>query len=163
MKTKLLFNLQKALFLVVLFSLPLSGMAQGKTDLSGEWKLNRSKSKLNAEFSMAPTRILLTQKANSLTSERTSVFQGETYTSTSTYTLDGKDSKNLGFMDTEIISQASWTDDGISLGINTTVPMQDGGNMTIHETYKMEGGSLIIENQFEGPWGESSETWVYDK
>ena len=163
MKTKTFLSLQKALISMILLSLSLFISAQGKTDFSGEWKLNRSKSKLNAEFSMAPTQVILTQKGNSLTSVRTSSFQGETYTQKATYTLDGQDSKNIGFGDSELVSQASWTDDGRSIVIKTTVPMMDGGTMTINETYGMDGGSLTIQNQFEGPWGESSETWVFDK
>ena len=163
MKKKFSLNFQKVLFSLALFSLPLIGMAQGKTDFSGTWKLNRSQSKLNAEFSMSPGQITINQKGNSLTSVRVSNFEGEEFTQTATYTLDGKDSKNTGFQDTEIISQASWASDGTTLQIKTTVPLPDGGNMTINETYKMDGSNLTIENQFEGPWGESSETWVYVK
>ena len=138
-------------------------MAQSKTDFSGEWKLNQSESKLSAEFSMAPVQMTITQEANSLTTVRISNFQGEEFTQTATYSLDGKDSKNPGFRDTERISQASWAADGKTLDIKTTMPMPDAGNMTINETYKMDGSNLTIENQMKGPWGDSAETWVYDK
>ena len=99
MKKKFTLNIQKSLFKLVLLSLPLIGMTQAKTDFSGTWKLNRSQSKLNAEFSMAPGQITITHKGNSLTSVRVSNFQGEEFTQTATYTLDGKESKNRGFMD----------------------------------------------------------------
>jgi hypothetical protein len=100
---------------------------------------------------MAPGQIIITQKENSLTSVRISNFQGEEFTQKATYTFDGKENKNPGFMDSELTSQASWASDGTTLEIKTTVPMQDGGNMTINETYRIDYGNLTIANQFEGP------------
>ncbi len=140
-----------------------SGAQPSTTDFSGKWKLNRSASQLNAEFSMAPFLITVTQEKNSLTAVRTSNFQGEEYVQTNTYSLDGKDSKNSGFQGAEVISQASWAAEGKSLEIKASMSTQNGGEMTINTTYKMEGNNLSIENKMAGSWGEIAETWVYDK
>jgi hypothetical protein len=44
-------------------------------DFSGKWKLNTEKSKLNAEFSMAPKQVNITQNTNDLSLERLLEFR----------------------------------------------------------------------------------------
>ena len=39
----------------------------------------------------------------------------------------------------------------------------DGGEMTITETYKMNGANLVIESSASSSYGDLSETMVYDK
>jgi hypothetical protein len=41
--------------------------------------------------------------------------------------------------------------------------MGDGGEMTIIEVYKMDGGNLVIESTANSSYGELIETMAYDK
>jgi hypothetical protein len=156
-------SLRRTLFLLVALSVAMSGYAK-KPDFSGTWKLNKSASTLNAEFSFAPHTITITQDKNSLTSERVSNFQGNEFTMKDTYTLDGEKSINEGWQGSEVVSIAAWKEDKKSLGVATTIEMMDGGELVIDATYKLDGKQLVIVNEMKGgPMGGSSETWVYDK
>jgi hypothetical protein len=148
--------------LLILVSLPFAAMALKKPDFSGTWKINESESTLNAEFSFAPKQVVITQEKNLMTYETTSDFQGQEFTRTSKYTLDGKESKNEGFQGSELISVASWEDE--SLKVVTNLEMQDGNTLNITVTYSLKGDKLVIVNEVTGgPMGDSKETWVYDK
>lgn len=163
MKPKTKMSIRSLMFLFMALSLTLTGFAKGP-DFSGKWKLNEAESKRNTEFSFAPIRLDIVQEANKLTSERTSQWQGEEYSSTSTYTLDGKESMNEGFQGSQVASVATWSEDGKSLNIATTIEMGNGGELDILANYKIDGKKLIIENKVTGgPNGESNETWVYNK
>lgn len=156
-------NASKVLLLMILaVSLSLTAFSKN-SDFSGKWTLNKAESTLNADFSFAPIQLTIDQDGNTMTSERVSEWQGEKITSTSNYTLDGKESVNEGFQGAEIVSIAKWAEDGKSLSIATTFEMNNGGEMNILATYKMDGKQLIIENKVTGGPGDgSSETWVYD-
>ncbi len=163
MKTRL--NAQKTLFLMmVALSVTLSGYSKN-SDFSGNWKLNKPGSTMNAEFSFAPLTLRITQEKNSMTMERDYEFQGNEMTMSDTYTLDGKESINKGWQDSENVSIASWGEKGKVLTIVTTIETMDGTEMKIHATYSLEGKTLKIVSKVEGgPMGEGAgETWVYDK
>ena len=155
--------LPKMLFLLLAISFSFSCFAQNP-DFSGKWKLNESKSKIGAEFSFAPSEITIEQDANKMTTTRVNEFQGNIRERTTSYTLDGKESKNEGFQGSEIITIAAWEEDGKSLKMVTDIEMQDGGEFTITAIYSMDGANLVINNAMEGSPRESSpETWVFDK
>ncbi|MBN1145599.1 MAG: hypothetical protein JXA72_14315 [Bacteroidales bacterium] len=149
---------------IILASLMISALvgAQG-INLSGSWKLNSSKSKLNAEFSMAPKSINMTQNGNSLSVEKHSEFQGQEMVSTDKLTLDGKECINPGFMDSQKKSTAVWSDDKKSLKVTSKIAMGDGNEMVITEIYKLDGTSLVIDSSSSSSFGEMAETMVYDK
>jgi hypothetical protein len=136
--------------------------AQG-IDFSGSWKINNEKSKLNAEFSMAPREIIVEQKDNDLKLEKHSSFQDQEFTTTDKFTLDGIECINVGFMDTQKKSTALWSDDKASLKITSKMNIGDGGEMTIIEVYKMDGSNMVIESSASSSYGDISETMVYDK
>jgi len=163
MKTTTLKNFSSIICLLIFASFTISAFAQNP-DLSGKWKLNDTKSKLASEFSFAPKSLTITQEANLMTVERVSDFQGQEFTSKSTYTLDGKESKNAGFQGMENVSVAQWSDDGQSLSIVTTIETQNG-EMHIRGVYSMEDGNLAVVNGMEGgPMGDREpEKWVFDK
>lgn len=145
-----------ALFISVLVS------AQG-VDFSGSWKLNSSKSKLGDQFSMAPKEIIVVQKGNDLSLEKHSEFQDQQFTINDKFTLDGKECTNDGWMDSKKKSTAVWSADKKSLKISSKIAMQDGGEMTISEIYKMDGGNMMVEMSASSSYGDMSETQVYDK
>lgn len=161
MKTKPI--VLKAIFLLIAASISLSGFAK-KSDFSGTWKLNETESKMNAEFSFAPLVITIAQEKNAMNLEREYEFQGNAMTMSDSYTLDGKESINAGWQDSETVSIATWGDKGKSLTIVTTVEMMDGGELKIFATYTRDGKSLVIESKVEGgPMDGPPETWVYDQ
>lgn len=132
-------------------------------NLAGTWKLNSSKSQLNDQFSMAPKEIVIVQKANELNVEKKSSFQDQEYITKDKFTLDGKECINPGWQDSQKKSTAVWSDDKKSLKISTKFPMNDGGEMTITEVYKIDGSNLVINSSATSSFGDLSETMVYDK
>lgn len=147
------------LFAAILFSI----VGSAQIDFSGSWKLNASKSKLGDQFSMAPKEIIVVQKGNDMTMERHAEFQGQEFTINDKFTLDGKECINNGMMDTKKKSTAVWEADKKSLKISSKIPMQDGGEFTLTEVYKMDGESMVIQSDASSSYGDMSETQVYDK
>ncbi len=150
----------KILLLVLLTTTVASSQA---VNFSGTWKLNNSKSKLGQEFSMAPNQIIIAHSGNDMSVERHSNFQGQEYTTNDKFTLDGKECINPGWMDSQKKSVVVWSDDKKSLKITTKFPMNDGGELTINEVFKMDGNSMVIESSSSSSYGDMSETMVYDK
>lgn len=107
-------------------------------DFSGTWNLHKSKSTLNDQFCMAPNQLILTQDAAFFAVEKHGSFQDQDYTISDKFTLDGKECINAGWMDTEKKSTAVWSADEKSLTITSKIPMQDGGELKITETYQTE-------------------------
>ncbi|MGB8492538.1 MAG: hypothetical protein WCE64_15900 [Bacteroidales bacterium] len=134
-----------------------------QVDFSGTWKLNTTKSKLGEQFSMAPKEIKIVQSGNDLNIEKHSSFQDQDFTTNDKLTLDGKECVNTAFQDMQKKSTCTWSEDKKSLKIATKLPMGDNGEMTINETYKLDGGNLVIESNTSSSFGEQAETQVYDK
>lgn len=147
-------------FSILLFA---SLLTMAQIDFSGNWKINNSKSTLNADFSMAPEQLVLTQSDSILTIERHSNFQGENMTFTDKIYLNGKESINNGWMDSKKKSVAAWSEDKASLKISTKIPMEGGDEMSLTETYQLDGAMLKIVTKVSSSWGENSETYLFDK
>ncbi|HUX59043.1 MAG TPA: hypothetical protein VMV77_18880 [Bacteroidales bacterium] len=132
-------------------------------NFSGNWKLNNSKSTLNQEFSFAPNEVVIIQKGNDMSIEKHSSFQGEDFTTNDKITLDGKECINSGWQDAQKKSTAVWSDDKKSIKITSTIPMGDGGEMTIIEVYKLSESNMVIESSASSSYGDMSETIFFDK
>lgn len=154
--------MKKVAFLLFAMLLAVIVSAQG-TDFSGKWKLNSSKSKLNADFSFAPKEVVIQQSGNDLSVEKHSSFQGNDFTINDKFTLDGKECINEGWQGSKKKSTAVWSDNKKELTIASKIPMQDGGEMTITEIYKMDGNNLVIESAASSSFGDLNETMAYDK
>lgn len=150
----------KSLLLSIMLLLGVAVMAQ--TNFSGTWELARSKSTLGEQFSMAPVKLVLTQEANSLKMERTSEFQGNSFTQESSYTLDGKESVNDGWQDMKVKSTATWGEGKKVLTIASVMPMQ-GEEMKTDLIISMDGASLKIVSKSSSSFGDMEETWIFDK
>jgi hypothetical protein len=131
-------------------------------DFSGNWKLNKSKSKLGEQFSMAPSILIAAQSGNDLNLEKHISFQDQEMTTKEKYTLDGKESINPGFQDSQKKSTAVWSGDKNSLTITSKIPMGDN-DMTTVEVYKIVDGNLVIDSKMSSSFGENNETMVFDK
>lgn len=131
------------------------------TDFSGKWSLNTEKSKLNADFSMAPAEMIITQNGNDLSIEKHMNFQGQTMTTTDKLTLDGKECSNTGFMDAPKKSTATWSEDK-SLKVLSKMSMQDNEIATT-EIYKKDGNNLVLDSSNKSSFGDMTEIMVFDK
>lgn len=154
--------MKKTVVLLIFLSISSIVSAQG-VDFSGTWKLNKEKSKLRDQFSMAPKEIIIMQKDNDLNVERHSTFQDRDFTIKDKFTLDGAECVNPGWQDTQKKSTVVWNDDKASLKITTKIPMGDNGEMTIIEVYKIESGNFIVETKASSSFGEVAETQVFEK
>ena len=98
-------------FMTLTTLLVLAIIVSAQTDFTGKWKINKEKSTLNSEFSMAPSEIIINQKGNELNLERHVSFQGQSITINDKFTLDGKECINDGMMDSKKKSVALFSDD----------------------------------------------------
>ena len=156
-------SVQKVVFLLIAVSISFTGFAKNP-EFSGNWKLKKEESALNAEFFFAPLKMVVTQEANSLTAVSTSEWEGEEYSYTSTYSLDGKESVNKGVDGSDTKSVATWSDDGKSLSVVTDLLGMDGSDIKVQSTYRTEKNLLKIDILVKGGQGDgATETWAYDK
>jgi hypothetical protein len=152
---KKIMTLTTLLFLAILVS--------AQTDFTGKWKINKEKSTLNNEFSMAPSDINITQNGNDIKIDRQVNFQGQDITISEKFTLDGKECINDGMMDSKKKSVAQFSDDKKVLTIDSKLPMQDGGEIAIKEVFSIAEGKLFVESSSNSSWGEMKEKWAFEK
>ncbi len=153
--------MKRIFYLLVLTLISVSSMAK-VVDLSGTWSLNKSKSTINDEFSMAPSKLILAQNINVLAVERHESSEDGNITRNEKFTLDGKECINDGEENSKEKSVAVWSADEKSLTITTKIPMQDE-EMTTIETYQLEGNNLKIVVKTSSSFGDSTETLLFDK
>ena len=111
---------------------------------------------------MAPSILIAAQSGNDLNLEKHISFQDQEMTTKEKYTLDGKESVNPGFQDSQKKSTAVWSGDKNSLTITSKIPMGDN-DMTTVEVYKIVDGNLVIDSKMSSSFGENNETMVFDK
>ncbi|MBA4409237.1 MAG: hypothetical protein C0397_07430 [Odoribacter sp.] len=152
------------------FMVPVVSIAQsGKVDFSGNWTLNAEKSIVGEGFGqrMGGGNVVATQEANLLTVVRTRTNQnGENVTTTSKYSLDGKESINTSTRG-ESKSVATWSADGKALTIETSRTFDMNGEsrtMKSSEVWTLtDAKTLSVQTSFTTPDGEQKSTRVYDK
>jgi hypothetical protein len=166
MKTKIqLFTL----FIFGIFLLSSAAALAQKADFSGSWALNEGKSNLGESQYRGSLKITATQDANSLSLVRLSKGRDdEDRTTNEKYALDGSESQNTGFMNSVRKSKASWSADGKTLTINSTMAFERDGEKTemkFSETWVLsaDGKTLTIESSLTTPNGDMKQTRVYDK
>lgn len=154
--------MKKILYLLVFSLFTLTAMAK-VSDFSGTWNLNKEKSTLNEQFSMAPSQIILQQSADVLDVEKHATWQDQEFTIKDKFTLDGKECINPGWQDSKKTSTAVWSADEKTLTITSKLPMQDGNEMTIVEIYQMQDNNLKVDVSANSSFGEMKETFLFDK
>lgn len=154
--------MKKIFYLLVLSLISFSSMGK-VVDFSGTWNLNKTKSTLNEQFSMAPSLMILAQASDVLNLEKHSTFQDQEFTIKDKLTLDGKECINDGWQDSKKKSVAVWSSDEKSLTVTSKIPMQDGGEMTIIETYQMAETNLKVVVSVSSSFGDVTETYLFDK
>lgn len=150
--------------LLVLTAILLSSFCvSAQTNFSGKWKLNKSISVLNKEFTMAPNELIIAHEGNVFKVERHASFQGNEFTINDQFTLDGKECINDGWGDSKKKSTVVCGDGMKTLTITTKFPMRDSGEMTLDETYSLDGTSLIIQTKASSSYGVIEEKQVFNK
>ncbi|MGB8490548.1 MAG: hypothetical protein WCE64_05770 [Bacteroidales bacterium] len=173
MKKNLISKVLSGTVILSFLFMPLALNAQaGKANFAGKWAFNEGKSNLGdsqggGRMMGGGGNFTATQEANLLTVERTRTNQdGQAVTTTSKYTLDGKESVNSTGRG-ESKSVATWSPDGKTLTILTTRTFErDGQSMEMKSTEVwslISPTSLQIVNTMNTPNGERKTTMVYDK
>jgi hypothetical protein len=140
-----------------------------RVDLSGEWKLNESKSDLGPMQAFAARVIKINQKSDSIAISQTSPSpNGQDRTLSETWSYDGKETETTLFGNSKKKSTAKWSDDGKSLIISYILNLDFGGQaMEIKgtETWTIsdDGKTLTIENNSSSSQGDLSTKAVYNK
>ncbi len=149
------------IFLAVAFTAVTAGQL---IDLSGNWELNVSKSKLNNQFSIAPKSCKISQTDSELTLDKKFDFQGQEMTITEKFNLDGSESSNPGIMESVKKSKVEISEDQKSIKITSKVTTNDGGEINSVEQYSIDSDNLTYQiTSSSSIFGEMSETAVYDK
>ncbi len=160
-----------SLTIMLAFFMPAITNAQsGGTDFTGTWALNAEKSALGDGQGSARMfgNFVAKQEANLLTVERTRTNQnGETSTTTTKYTLDGKECINTSQRG-DSKSVATWSSDKKVLTIATTSTFEmDGNKMTMKSSQVWtltNPNTITINSTRQGRDGEEVKaTAVYDK
>ena len=175
-----------AMIILAFLAMPLSLNGQtGKVNFSGTWTLNADKSEMGGPGGPPQGQqpqgqqpqggrmggfggdFTAKQEANLLTVERTiSRPDSETFTITSKYTLDGKESVNSTGRG-ESKSTATWLADGKTLKIATSRTFDMGGeSRTMNSTEEWtltDAKTLSIKTTMTTPGGERTTKMVYDK
>lgn len=172
------------LLVVIALLLHTAVMAQGtKTNFTGSWTYNSAKSNTGQAQGQAAGQdqraggqnrggfgggdFVVKQEGNLLTVDRTmATSDGTARTTSSKYTLDGKESVNSSRMgDTK--SFATWSADGRKLTIETTRTFERNGESRTMKTTEVwsltDSKTLQIETTMPSPNGERKMTSVYDK
>jgi hypothetical protein len=154
--------MKKIIYVLVFSLITLTSMAK-VSDFSGTWNLNKAKSTLNEQFSMAPSQVIMQQSADVLNVEKHSTWQDQEFTTKDKFTLDGKECINNGWQDSKKTSTAVWSADEKALTITSKLPMQDGNEITIVEIYQLQDNNLKLDVTANSSYGEMKETFLFDK
>ena len=162
MKARKLFFVMVSLLVII----SLTTQAQ-KSNLTGEWKLNKDKTgQQNGQVFLS--KIAISIKSDTLFTTRTyEDGNGQEYPFDENLSLTGKENK-IVIYDMPRSAKATWakSDDAISLDSSTTFN-RDGQDvvMVAKETWKVEVGnkSMTINTKFNLPSGEVSATSFFDR
>lgn len=148
------------IFSLVLFSA--TAIAQ-KPNLSGDWKLNESKSELGYDFSMAPVALTLDHTKKTLDMKATNVWDGQEMVSESHLTLDGKECENSGMGGTTVTSTAVVDKKAKTITIETNGYADGIGDWTSVQVLSMKEDNLVVAFEAASDMGSITETYVFDK
>jgi hypothetical protein len=163
-------NFIKVLLIALLLTVFTVFAGDDKSDFSGTWTINEEKSELGEGGRwMQSTKLVITQKDNDLTLERHFKGRdGEDRSMTDKLTLDGKECENPVWGDNIKKSVVTWSDDGKSLTISSTMEFWREGDkteITTVEIYKLseDGNVLTSDYSSKSPRGDRKSIYVYDK
>jgi hypothetical protein len=155
------------LFMALLFMPFISHAQSSKTDFSGNWKLNETKSKMGERGLRGEGEMSITQDGNNLTIDRTVEGRnGSTITNQQKFTLDGKESVNESRMG-KGKSKVNFSEDGKTLNFLTTTTMtRNDQSREVNSTQQwrmLDKNTLEINTTMTTPNGERKTTAVFDR
>ena len=140
-----------------------------RSNFSGEWKLNESKSDLGAMAQFATKAIKTQQNDNSIAISRTAPsFDGGDATTSETLGFDGKEVESTVFGNSKRKASAKWSDDGNALTVNYILNLDFNGQTfdvkgTETWTLSSDGKTLTVQTNAASPQGDITAKAVYDK
>ena len=154
-----------SLAIILAFVMPEVASAQGKANFSGTWTLNESKSTLpqggGGGRYMGGGTMTVTQDASMLSRTITGRNGMER---TLKYNLNGKESVNPMMGNNESKSVATWSPDGKTLTIKTTIEYNGNTRTSTAMWTLKDSKTLCIETTSTGRNGnERKVTMIYDK
>jgi len=143
-------------------------------DFTGEWRLNENESSASGNMGMnsTPHKIIVQQGGNKISVKSFSVVEwADDEVAEQTLTLDGKDNKSTGFMNSPRIQVANWSPEKDTLTIVSKVTMKFGEKPPVElksrEIWALQkrGKKLLIIQTSEGMTGRGPATTklMYDK
>ncbi|HZF68775.1 MAG TPA: hypothetical protein VEZ47_12100 [Gemmatirosa sp.] len=162
MRSRALHACTVAVAAITLVAAPAAARAQQAPNLSGTWELDVAQS----DFGMMPgptkATLVVEHKEPALKVVSTQVTPRGERTATSSYTTDGKESKNTGAMGNEVVSTLRW--DGAVL-TNASKTQMQGTEVGIAERWTVapDGKTLTIARTLQAPMGEMQMKVVYVK
>jgi hypothetical protein len=152
----------------VLFILPVKANGQGaKSNFSGSWAFNETKSNLGEGNFRRATQLTVAQDGNNLSVDRVRTNQdGEEITTSEKFTMDGKECVNTtGRGPSKAF--VTWSDDGKTLNFSITRTFDRDGEtieMKSTEVWTLtDAKTLSVFSTFTTQDGERKTTLVYDK
>jgi hypothetical protein len=158
MKTRTIF-----LILFLLTLLPASLINAQKSDLSGEWKLNKEKSSI-ADAQLFLSKITIQVKTDSLFTTR--VYEngnGEEYPFEENLSLDGKDCKIVIYEIPRTSKATRSAADGALMIASVTTFNNGNGpeDMTSNETWKLDNDRRFLTMSFTNKMSGNETTGTY--
>jgi hypothetical protein len=156
-----------SMFVLLIASSNASYSQSGKTNFSGTWALNESKS-TPVEGGFRALQMVITQDGNNLSYESTRKNRdGVDVKTTSKFTLDGKECENPGFGNNPRKSVVTWSADGKTLNYAHSSKFERDGatqEFKYSESWNLNEDktlSVVTVMNFQGE--ERKTTNVYDK
>jgi len=154
--------IRKLLSITFLLALPLASVfAQQKTDYSGTWKLNVSKSDFGVLPGPSSRTDVITHKDPTITNHVATEGDQGKLDYTVNYSTDGKEVTNtVG----ERVSKSTAKWDGNNLVINTKLKFNDA-DVDIVSTWVLaaDGKTLTVNAHLSSSMGETDQKLVYEK
>ena len=149
--------------MIVTLMLIASAAAAQKVNYTGEWKLNEEKSTLGREYSMAPAFISVSHARKTLDLKTTNVWNGQEVVIESHFTLNGKETQNMGFGETPTTSTAEVNKKTRTLIVVTRGSSEGIGDWTSTQILSMQDGQLVIDFTAASDMGKITESYVFDR
>ena len=147
----------------------LSGSLFAQPNFSGSWAFNESKSTLGEGPMMSATSMTINQQADLISVDLVqSSFEGGEMKRSEKYTLDGKESVNMGMMDSSVKTITTWSEDKKELRFAKAIVFDMNGDtmelkITDVWTISDDGKTLTVKSSMVSEMGDMNLVLVYDK
>ena len=147
----------------------LSGSLFAQPNFSGSWAFNESKSTLGEGPMMSATSMTINQQADLISVDLVQPsFEGGDMKRSEKYTLDGKESVNMGMMDSSVKTITTWSENKKELKFAKTIVFDMNGEtmelkITDVWTISDDGKTLTVKSSMVSEMGDMNLVLVYDK